>query len=198
MGASLRIAILAAGLVLVGATSLDAMIVRKYPMKEVLKQSQYVFEARVKAVDARKKRFVVELVRELKGTSPFSRLNLNLQVSSKKEHPELLLKRVRDGLPVVIFGTRVRGDFFFLGYTNGTWFSMGSKSLPSKEPGRRVAAVCAFRCCEIYLRRTYRGKTSELLALLPDALAGKKPAPAYDPKVKPGVGEELKPAGAGS
>ena len=141
MGASLRIALLVVGLVLVGATSLDAMIVRKYPMKEVLKQSQYVFEARVKAVDARKKRFVVELVRELKGTSPFSRLNLNLQVSSKKEHPELLLKRVRDGLPVVIFGTRVRGDFFFLGYTNGTWFSMGSKSPPSKEPGRRAAAV---------------------------------------------------------
>ena len=195
MGARLRIAILATGLVLVGAMSLDAMIVRKYPMKEVLKQSQYVFEARVKAVDARKKRFVVELVRELKGTSPFSRLNLNLQVSSKKEHPELLLKRVRDGLPVVIFGTRVRGDFFFLGYTNGTWFSMGSKSVPAKDPDLRGSAVCSFKYCEIYLRRTYKGKTSELLSLLPGVLSGKKPAPAYDPKVKPGVGPELKPAG---
>ena len=197
MSANLRVSILAAGLVLVGVTALDAMIVRKYPMKEVLKQSQYVFEARVKAVDAQKKRFVVELVRELKGTSPFSRLNLNLQVSPKKEHPELLLKRVREGLPVVVFGTRVRGDFFFLGYTNGTWFSMGSKSKPSKDPGKRAAA-CAFRYCEIYLRRTYQGKTAELLTLLPDVLAGKKPAPAYDPKVKPGVGPEIKPSGTGA
>ena len=107
MGAGGGTLMLAAGLVVVGARWLEGMIGRKYRVKEVLKQSEYVFGARVKAVDARKKRFVVELVRELKGTSPFSRLNLNLQVSSKKEHLELLLKRVRDGLPVVIFGTRV-------------------------------------------------------------------------------------------
>ena len=178
-----------------GMTELEAMIVRKYPMKEVLKQSQYVFEGRVRSVDAQKQRFVVELKRELKGTSPFSRLNLNLKVSPKKEHPGLLLKRVRDGHPVVIFGTRVRGDFFFLGYTDGTWFSMGSKSAPSKDPASRGPAVCAFRYCELYLRRTYSGKTSELLKLLPDVLASRKPAPAYDPKVKPGVGPELKPTG---
>ena len=109
-----------------GAIDLQAMIVRKYPMKEVLKQSQYVFEARVKAVDSAKKRLVVELVRDLKGLAPFSRLNINLMVSPKKEHQELLLKRVQNGLPLLVFATRVRGDFFFLGYTNGTWFSMGS------------------------------------------------------------------------
>ena len=192
---SSRIAALAGLLLLLGVDPLDAMIVRKYPMKEVLKQSQYVFEGRVKAVDLQKQRFVVEVARELKGVSPFSRLNLNLKVSPKKEHPGLLLKRVRDGHPVVIFATRVRGDFFFLGYTNGTWFSMGSKSVPAKDPASRGPAVCAFRCCELYLRRTYSGKTSELLALLPDVLAARKPAPAYDPKVKPGVGPELKPAG---
>ncbi len=183
-------------LVLLGSIDLQAMIVRKYPMKEVLKQSQYVFEARVKAVDGTKKRLVVEFVRDLKGVAPFSRLNLNLMVSPKKEHQELLLKRVENGLPLVVFATRVRGDFFFLGYTNGTWFSMGSKSVPAKDPGSRGSAVCSFKYCEIYLRRTYKGKTAELLSLLPGVLAGKKPAPAYDPKVKPGVGPELKPAGA--
>ena len=182
-------------LVFLATTGLDAMIVRKYPMKEVLKQSQYVFEARIKSVDGARKRLVVELVSDLKGTSPFSRLNLNLLASPKKEHPDLLLKRVEKGLPLVVFATRVRGDFFFLGYTDGTWFSMGSKSLPAKDPAKRGFAVCSFRYCEIYLRRTYRGKTSELLALLPGVLAGKKPAPAYDPKTKPGVGPERKPGG---
>ena len=111
---SSRIAALAGLLLLLGGDPLAAMIVRKYPMKEVLKQSQYVFEGRVKAVDLQKQRFVVEVARELKGVSPFSRLNINLKVSPKKEHPGLLLKRVRDGHPVVIFATRVRGDFFFL------------------------------------------------------------------------------------
>ncbi|MFP6738312.1 MAG: hypothetical protein VCD34_06185 [Planctomycetota bacterium] len=183
-------------LAFLGAIDLEAMIVRKYPMKEVLKQSQYVFEARVQAVDSTRKRLVVEFVRDLKGVAPFSRLNLNLLVSPKKEHQGLLLKRVENGLPLVVFATRVRGDFFFLGYTNGTWFSMGSKSVPAKDPERRGSAVCSFKYCEIYLRRTYKGKTSELLSLLPDVLSGKKPAPAYDPKVKPGVGPELKPAGA--
>lgn len=183
-------------LAFLGAIDLEAMIVRKYPMKEVLKQSQYVFEARVQAVDSTRKRLVVEFVRDLKGVAPFSRLNLNLLVSPKKEHQGLLLKRVENGLPLVVFATRVRGDFFFLGYTNGTWFSMGSKSVPAKDPDRRGSAVCSFKYCEIYLRRTYKGKTSELLSLLPDVLSGKKPAPAYDPKVKPGVGPELKPAGA--
>ncbi len=182
-------------LAFLGAIDLEAMIVRKYPMKEVLKQSQYVFEARVQAVDSTRKRLVVEFVRDLKGVAPFSRLNLNLLVSPKKEHQGLLLKRVENGLPLVVFATRVRGDFFFLGYTNGTWFSMGSKSVPAKDPDRRGSAVCSFKYCEIYLRRTYKGKTSELLSLLPDVLSGKKPAPAYDPKVKPGVGPELKPAG---
>ena len=182
-------------LVFLGAIDLEAMIVRKYPMKEVLKQSQYVFEARVKAVDSTRKRLVVEFVRDLKGVAPFSRLNLNLLVSPKKEHQGLLLKRVENGLPLVVFATRVRGDFFFLGYTNGTWFSMGSKSVPAKDPDRRGSAVCSFKYCEIYLRRTYKGKTSELLSLLPAVLSGKKSAPAYDPKVKPGVGPELKPAG---
>ena len=182
-------------LVFLGAIDLEAMIVRKYPMKEVLKQSQYVFEARVKAVDSTRKRLVVEFVRDLKGVAPFSRLNLNLLVSPKKEHQGLLLKRVGNGLPLVVFATRVRGDFFFLGYTNGTWFSMGSKSVPAKDPDRRGSAVCSFKYCEIYLRRTYKGKTSELLSLLPAVLSGKKSAPAYDPKVKPGVGPELKPAG---
>lgn len=182
-------------LVFLGTTPLDAMIVRKYPLKDVLKQSQYVFEARIKAVDGARKRLVVEPVRDLKGTSPFSRLNLNLLVSPKKEHPELLLKRVEKGLSLVIFATRVRGDFFFLGYTNGTWFSMGSKSVPAKDPAKRGPAVCSFKYCELYLRRTYQGKTAELLALLPGVLAGKNQAPAYDPKVKPGVGPELKAGG---
>ena len=132
-------------LFLLGAIDLQAMIVRKYPMKEVLKQSQYVFEARVKAVDSAKKRLVAELVRDLKGVAPFSRLNINLLVSPKKEHQELLLKRVQNGLPLLVFATRVRGDFFFLGYTDGTWFSMGSKSVPAKDPARRGSAVCSFR-----------------------------------------------------
>ena len=185
-------------LFLLGAIDLQAMIVRKYPMKEVLKQSQYVFEARVKAVDSAKKRLVVELVRDLKGLAPFSRLNIKLMVSPKKEHQELLLKRVQNGLPLLVFATRVRGDFFFLGYTNGTWVSRGSKSVPAKDPARRGSAVCSFRYCELYVRRTYKGKTSELLSLLPAVLSGKKPAPAYDPKVKPGVGPELKTSGAAS
>ena len=52
-------------LVFLATTGLDAMIVRKYPMKEVLKQSQYVFEARIKSVDGVRKRLVVELVCDL-------------------------------------------------------------------------------------------------------------------------------------
>ena len=71
MRLSSRVIALAGLLLLLGVDPLDAMIVRKYPMKEVLKQSQYVFEGRVKAVDLQKQRFVVEVARELKGVSPW-------------------------------------------------------------------------------------------------------------------------------
>ncbi len=181
----------------VSMAPLRALIERKYPLKEVLRECHFIVEAKVVRLDAGKKRVVVEVQRDLKGKLPFRKLNITL-ARARKGDAEKMVRRLRLELPLVFFALQREDLFHFLGFTDGTWFSMTSRTPrpapanPGTEPARKVSpAVCSLRACEIYMRRTYAGKTKTLLGLLPDVLAGKRNPPPLDEKVKPGLGPEL-------
>ena len=205
--AGLRCILAAMLLLLVPQSTLRAVIKRKYPLKSVIAEAEYILEAKVTRLEVKKKRLVVEVIQDFKGKLPFRRLNINL-ASGRAEDSEKMLRRLREDLHLVLFVVTVRRgvknrdagkEFRFLGFSEGTWFSLSSRSPPpdsGKEP-ETTAAVCAFRCSEIYMRRTYAGTTSELARLLPEVLAGKRPAPRLNDKEKPGLGPELPPRKVG-
>jgi hypothetical protein len=183
---------------------LRALIKTPYPMKTVIAEAQFIAESKVLELEAEKKRLVIEVSKDLKGKLPFRRLNVNLaspkvdDPEKKGDDPDKLIRRLRQGLPVVLFALRKEKDYSFLGFSEGTWFSMSSRSSPPPQADGESqspppAAVCAFGACEVYLRRTFAGSTKELLALLPDVLARKREPPPWNEKEPPGLGPELPP-----
>jgi hypothetical protein len=202
-----RLWALALALALAAGTGLHAVIAYDLPLKNLLRDAKFVLEVKIENLDAAKKRFSMSFVRELKGKLPFGRLNLTL-ATGKSDEVEKLLKRVRDGLLLVVFALRPdpkAKEWLFLAFSEGTWFSFSSESeapaVPSSDSGAAAEprpeelppAVCRLRSLEIYLRRTFAGTTKEILDLLPDVIAGKRPAPPFDGKVPPGLGPELPP-----
>jgi hypothetical protein len=188
---------------LLGRT-LHAVMKRPYRLKDLLAEAKYIAEGKVLSLDVEKRRAVFEVRKDLKGKLPFRRLNVVLvtpaarkeAAEEKEDDAAKMLPRLRVGLPLVIFAPREKESFLFFGFTEGTWFSLESRTPPPpaepKEGGEPPpAAVCSFLACEIYMRRTFAGTTKELLALIPEILAGKREPPAWNPNEPPGLGPVL-------
>jgi hypothetical protein len=189
----------------VPAARLRAVYPEKYPLRNLLSDAKFVVEAKVARADAEKKRLVVEVARDLKGKLPFRRLNVNLAAgegtakpedAKKQDEPDQVLRRVKDGTPLVVFGFRDEKGFKFLAFTEGTWFSVESRTPPPAKGEPQAAdpppaAVCGFDACWPKLRRTYAGSTKDFLALLAEVIAGKREAPPVNDKEPPGLGPEL-------
>ncbi len=186
---------LAAGSILAVATGglatpreAAAVIQILLPLKAVLDDSQTIIVAKVERLDPAKPAMVLTATESFKGGTPFSRLPVNL-AGDKERHTPRLLKRIAEGTPIVLFIKKESdGKYMALGYTEGTWLQL----LGQTDDGQ---TRWAFTHCETYLRRTYKGTTSELRALVADVLAGKRKAPPPDPKERPGFGPELATAG---
>lgn len=179
----------------------QALIRRDLPLAAVFRESRFIAQAKVVKFDATNKRLVADVVKDFKGKLPFRKLYVNLARSKVKGDAEKMIKRLQLGLPLVIFAVRDKNSFLFLGFTEGTWFSMKSLTPPPpRTPGpdevkKPAGAVCSFTACEIYLRRTYAGKTKELLKLLPGVLAGRQKPPPFDKTRKPDLGPEIEQSG---
>ncbi len=189
-----RRAIGAGGLVLavammLAASPAHALIVRLTPLSHFLEESQFVFLARVEAVDAARPSMVLTVEKQLKGKAPFARLPINLKgdnVAAKGKEAPLLLKRVGPKVPVVVFVMQDGKDFLGFGYTNGTWFGLAGTEVDG-------AVRWSFRHLETYLRRTYKGTTDEMVQTVSEVLAKKRKPPPFNAKEKPGLGPELPP-----
>jgi outer membrane protein assembly factor BamB len=161
----------------------DAFIEHKVLLKDLIRDCEYIFRAKVESVDPARPAMVVVVESDLKGKFPSRRLPINLTGDKEKHTPELL-KRVAADVPLICFDVFEKNQHMLLAFTNGTWFQV-----IGTPDGDRIR--WAFTHCEIYLRRTFHGTTEELDQIVRDALAGKKAPPPYDPKVKPGFGPEL-------
>lgn len=145
--------------------------------------SDAIYMTRVEKVDAEKGQVVFSIQEELHAKPIVARLNVNLKAGKESDIP-LLLKRIAPELPVLMFQTQLEGRVQVLAYTNGTWFQLTKMG---ENPW-------AFVGCEPYLRRTYKGTTAELRALIEGVRSGKQKAPLPNAKEPPGLGPEITPS----
>lgn len=169
-----------------------AFITVLIPLKQAISGTKHIFMVKVERVEPNAPGMVLAVTEDLKDKTPFAKLAVNLtgDAEGKKfNHTEELLKRVAVGVPVVIFANKRGPRYEALGFSNGTWFQLLSTEEKPGEPLR-----WSFTHCEPYLRKTFKGTTTELRQIVIDAVAGKKEPPAADPKEPPGLGPVLKPA----
>ncbi|MCS6977654.1 MAG: PQQ-binding-like beta-propeller repeat protein [Gemmatales bacterium] len=171
------------GMVLGAVPSAEGFIEHKILLKDLIRDCEYIFRAKVESVDPSRPAMVVVVESDYKGKFPARRLPINL-TGDKENHTPELLKRVAADVPLICFDVFEKNQHMLLAFTHGTWFQV-----IGTPDGDRIR--WAFTHCEIYLRRTFHGTTDELDQIVRDALAGKKAPPPYDPKVKPGFGPEL-------
>ncbi|HJT78433.1 MAG TPA: PQQ-binding-like beta-propeller repeat protein, partial [Gemmataceae bacterium] len=146
-----------------------------------------IFTAKVDKLDPERPGAVLTVDQDLKGKAAFRRLAVNLEGDSgaqREGESAKLLKRLKVGLPLVVFVSRRGKVYHALAYTNGTWCQ-----LKGEADGDRVR--WAFLHFEPYLRRTYSGSTADLRRVVLDGLSGKAAPPDLDPKVEPGIGPEV-------
>ncbi|MFL5243917.1 MAG: PQQ-binding-like beta-propeller repeat protein [Gemmataceae bacterium] len=164
-----------------------AVVQRLTPLKDVLAESQFIFVAKVSALDPDKPSVVLAIEKQLKGKATFEKLLVNLTGDSeakKLDHTPQLLKRLAPKLTLIIFATKNGKKYTAFAYTNGTWFQ-----LIGEEADKTVR--WSFTHCEPYLRRTFKGSTADLKQIVEDGLAGRSKPPEVDPKEKPGFGPEV-------
>lgn len=164
-----------------------ALIDRLTPLATLIDDSDEIFVARFERVDAEKRTAVLVWDKDLKAETDLRRLPVRLTGDKERHTPEFL-KRIAPKLPVVLFVTHLDNKLLALGYTDGTWFQMIGTPGRAGEPTR-----WAFTHCEIYLRRTFKGTTKEMITVVGDALSGKQKPPQPNPKEPAGLGPEVKP-----
>jgi outer membrane protein assembly factor BamB len=164
-----------------------AVIQRLTPLKDVLAESQFIFVAKVEALDPGKPSVILKVDDQLKGKATFEKLPINLTGDSeakKLDHTSQLLKRLAPKQSVIVFATKQNKKYTAFAYSNGTWFQ-----LVGEEADKTVR--WRFTHCEPYLRRTFKGNTADLKEVIEDGLSGKKKPPEPDAKEKPGLGPEV-------
>ena len=181
---------------LVSAAPARAVITKLTPLKEVLDDYQYIFLAKVDEVRSMPAPpgMILTVSTHLKGAAPFPRLPVNLKgddYAGKNKHTEAMLERVEKDVLLIVFVEPPDNDkqYFAVGYTNGTWFSMNGRT--EKADGKEVVRW-SFQHCEPFLRRTFKGTTDELKQAITDVLQKKKEPPSPDEKERPGLGPPLR------
>src|SRR4051812_36370451 len=113
------------GLCLLIVPAAQAVIIRLLPLGDILSDATFVFTARVEKFDADNQRMVLVADEHLKGKGPFSKLPVILkgdEEADKNKQTPLLLKRLANNLPLVLFVAQRDEEFIAFVYSNGTWF----------------------------------------------------------------------------
>ncbi len=161
-------------LLLITARPAPAVIKVLTPLSKVV-NVQLIFVAEVEKVDAEKPSVIFKLTENLKGKSKIERLPVNLTgdtFAKQDGHLKVMLDRLAEGRKLILFVSERDGKYAAFGFLEGTWFQMNGTTDEETK-----AVRWAFLHAEPYFRRTFKGSTAELKAVLADALAGKKKPP---------------------
>lgn len=148
-----------------------AMIERKYTLQEVLNSSTNIVSGRVTSVDKKRMRAIAQVQKNLKGKTEFKRIKMNIavgQTRGKLTSPRMMMGKLDEGLPILIFYEKKGRDIAALGYVLGTWFQLFADDRSNKD---RV--WWRHSHIEAYMHRTFTGTTEHLLETVKDKLAGK-------------------------
>lgn len=175
--------------VLLVATSAEAVIMRLTPLADVLAESAVIVVAKVESLDADKLQMVLAVGETLKGKAAFAKLPMLLkgdaEAAKGKQVPQLLA-RLKAELPIVLFINQREREYVAFGYTNGTWFQA-----TGVQPADADAPRWSWLHFEPYFRRTFKGTTQELRDTVAEVLAGKRKPPEANAKELPGLGPEV-------
>lgn len=175
-----RAASLAAALLLTLGAAADAYIERLYSLQEFLDQSQTIVVGRIESVDARRRTAVAVLERALKGKPEFRRVEMSIGLSAP-DHSAYVIGRLKAGGAVVGFYKRDGASIVSEWHAGDTWFQLYAED----EPGAGGGIAWRMSHIEIRLNRTYHGATADLVKLVEDVLAKRRPAPPPDPGQPP-------------
>jgi hypothetical protein len=173
-----------------GTDAARAVIQVLIPLQALIADSDHIFVAKVERIDPAKPAAVFVATQAIKGELPLERMPVNL-TGDKEKHTPQLLQRLAPDLPLIMcLKKQDQGKQMVLAFSNGTWFQVLGQS---DGPQTRWA----FTHCETYLRRTFKGSTTELEQIVRDALSGKQKPPPPNPKEPPGFGPPVaaEPAG---
>ena len=171
------------------APAARAVITKLTPLAEVLESDDFIFVAKVDKLDPDNKdrpTATFKVDKKLKGEPPFDRIPVNMtgdDEGKKAGDTKTIFDRL-DSSRQLVFFVRKQGKIYNAKvFTEGTWFSMyGTLDADGKT------VRWAFLHGEPFLRRTFKGTSSEMVKTVEDALAKKAKPPEPDEKEKPGYG----------
>ena len=157
----------------------QAFIARHYTLQEVLAECSNIVFGTVTSVNQKRMTAKVKVEENLKGESKFEEIKINLS-TGQGNFPQKMIKKFKDGKPIIIFYKREGRRIPSLGHVDGTWFQTFAQDRSDKS---RV--WWNFTHIEIYMHRTYKGSTPDFQQLVRDTLAGRaKPANAKASRVE--------------
>jgi len=163
------------------ANNVEAMIEREYSLQEILDESTNLLFGKVISVNKQGMRAIIQAEENLKGTSAFEKINVNIAVGQnrgKLTSPAMLMKRFKVGLPVIIFYNREANKIASLGYISGTWFQTFATV---KADNNKV--WWDFTHIEAHMHRTFTGSTPDLQSILRESIKTGNVDDAMEPYV---------------
>lgn len=143
--------------------NVNAFVERRYALQEVISESTNIIFGTVTSVDSKRMRAIVKVTDSIKGKSTFEEIKINIAVGQYRGRltsPKMLTKKLKVGLPIIVFYQQSMGSVDALGHVNGTWFQM-------RSPGRPKPKMWwSFTHIEVYMHRTYKGSTEDFQKLL--------------------------------
>jgi len=140
----------------------QSFVEREYKLSEVLAECTNVVFGKLTSVDATRQRAVVKVEENLKGTSKFKRIKINIAVGQRMPgtSPRKLMRLLKVGLPVIIFYRQAGASAEGLGHVNSTSFQLRTTSAAAFNPWWEYTHI------EVYMHRTYKGTTEDFQKLL--------------------------------
>ncbi len=142
----------------------NAFIERKYELQEVISESTNIVFGTLTSVDEQRQRAIIKVEENVKGTSNFDQIKINVAVGQQRgdlTNPEKFMKVLKVGNPVIIFYTHQAGSLDALGHTGETWFQTRT---PVVNEGPNIWWI--FTHIEIHMHRTYKGSTEDFQQVL--------------------------------
>jgi hypothetical protein len=142
----------------------NAFIERKYELQEVISESTNIVFGTLTSVDEQRQRAIIKVGENVKGTSNFDQIKINVAVGQQRgdlTSPEKFMKVLKVGSPVIIFYKYEGGSLDALGHTGGTWFQ-------TRTPmgGENPNTWWVFTHIEVYMHRTFKGSTEDFQQVL--------------------------------
>ena len=145
----------------------EAFIERKYTVEQIIQECTNILFGSVTEVNRKRMTAKVKVDNNLKGSSRFKEIKINLAVGDGN-FPQQLVKQFEVGLPIIVFYKKAEGRLMSLGHINGTWFQVFAQDRSDKN---RVWWNLTH--IEIHMHRTYDGPTPKFQKHLLDVMIGK-------------------------